>query len=129
MRLLSYCVPAMDLQTLVRRSATSALALALLLQLAAAKNKGRSDCERPPETLSGSVPTEQEQEEGRKLKATGTIAVTVSEKGDVVEAEVLKASPAEAKDLLLRRAREFRYKARPGCGPYKVEIDFDMTRP
>ena len=119
----------MGLQTLVRRSAASALAIALLLQLAAAKSKGRSDCERPPETLSGSAPTEQEQEEGRKLKATGSITVTVSEKGNVVEAEVVKASPPEAKDLLLRRAREFRYKARPGCGPYKVQIDFDLTRP
>ncbi|MGH9556437.1 MAG: hypothetical protein ACRD2Y_11515, partial [Terriglobales bacterium] len=65
---------------------------------------------------------------GRKLRAQGSVTISISEEGDVVEAKLVRASSPEAGDLLLTRARSLKFKARPGCGNFKTTVNYKLNQ-
>jgi hypothetical protein len=119
----------MSLRRILKEALILALATASLLPPAMAKDKEQSGCGKPPEFVSGAriKMTKEEQEKIRKLRPQGSVAVSISEAGDVVEAKVVRASSSEAADLLLARTKSMKFKARPGCGTFKTAINYNLT--
>src|SRR2546429_92425 len=119
----------MSLRRIVKEALILAVATASLLPPAMAKDRAKehSVCGKPPEIVSRTKMTKEEQEKARKLRAQGSVAVSISEDGDVVEAKVVRASSFEAADLLLARTKSMKFKARPGCGTFKTTINYNLA--
>ena len=54
----------------------------------------------------------------------GTVAVTISEDGNVIDAKVLRAPSDDAAELLTHFVKTFKFKARPGCGDFRTQMNF-----
>ena len=89
--------------------------------------KKDSLCGKPPEVVPTSQPTKEELEKARKLRAQGSVNISISEDGDVVEAKLVRATSREAADLLLARAKAMKFKPRPGCGTFKTTVNYTLA--
>jgi hypothetical protein len=69
----------------------------------------------------------EEQERARKIRAQGSIAIVISEDGDVVEAKAIRANSNEAGKILIDMVEGFKFKSRPGCGPFKTDFNFSLA--
>ncbi len=110
------------------------LLLAILLTLAfagpVAEAKGSkhnraegSACSKPPAlVLKGSL-SKEDQEKAKHVRMVGTVAVTISEGGEVTDAKVLRAPSQDSAELLTRFVRTFKFQARPGCGDFKTQMN------
>jgi hypothetical protein len=65
-------------------------------------------------------------EEGRDIRAQGSVNIAISEEGDVTEAKVVRASSPEAADMLLKRARSMKFQSRPGCGTFRTTVNYTL---
>jgi hypothetical protein len=72
------------------------------------------------------LPKEQQQK-AKKMRAQGSVAIVISEGGDVVEAKAIHASSNEAGKILVDLVEGFKFKPRPGCGPFKTSINFSLS--
>jgi len=117
------------------RTRTFALASALLLLgttltgivSATAKKKDASPCAKPPDLVAKGVLPKEQEERAQKIRAQGSIAIVISEDGEVVGAKVVNASSSEAGKLLMERAKGMKFKARTGCGPFKTVVNFTLA--
>ena len=57
----------------------------------------------------------------------GRVAIAIDEDGHISEAKLVEASPKEAADALLATAETATFKPRPGCGPFKTEMNFSVN--
>jgi TonB family protein len=55
------------------------------------------------------------------------VNITITEDGDVVDAQVVRASSTEAVDLLLAFAKSAKFKPRPECGPTHSAINYTLV--
>ena len=94
--------------------------------LLAAKRK-LSPCGKPPEMVSHAPPSKEDQEKAKRIRAQGTIAIEIAEDGNVVDAKVVHASSDEAGRLLVEAAKGMKFKSRPGCGPFKTTVNFNLS--
>jgi len=81
-------------------------------------NKAADPCKQPPGLLSKT---------SNEDIAQGTVAIAISEEGDVTNAKVMNASSSAAADLLLARARAMKFALRPGCGVFKTIVNFTLN--
>jgi hypothetical protein len=121
-----YFLQIMSLQRVLQPLLLLALVSASAMPLAAGGEKKDSPCRKPPEVASGGKPTKEEQKKARQLRAQGSVAISISEEGDVVDAEVVRASSQEAGDFLLTWAKAMKFKARPGCGSFKTTVNYTL---
>jgi hypothetical protein len=90
--------------------------------------KGRqSPCSKPPELVSRQPLPKDDQDKAKKIRAQGNIAVVISEDGKVSDAKGVHASSDEAGRLLVELAKGMKFKPRPGCGPYKTTVTFNLA--
>lgn len=89
---------------------------------------GKNDpCSKPPELVWTPKASKQDQQKARELRAQGSVAIAISEDGDVTDAKVSQASSKEAAAYLLSQAKAMKYKPRPGCGPFKTIVNFTLA--
>jgi hypothetical protein len=86
-----------------------------------------SPCSKPPDLVSKRPLPKEEQERARKIRAQGSIAIVISEDGDVVEAKAIRANSNEAGKILIDMVEGFKFKSRPGCGPFKTDFNFSLA--
>jgi hypothetical protein len=72
-----------------------------------------------------SKPSVQDLAKAHRLRAQGTVAIVISEEGDVTDAKVLNASH-DASELLLAQARGMKFAPRTGCGVFKTAVNFTL---
>lgn len=87
----------------------------------------KSPCESPREIASKPQFSKEDQIKARKIRPQGTINITISEDGDVVGAHVVRASSAEAVELLLAFAKSAKFKPRLGCGITHTAINYTLA--
>jgi len=91
-----------------------------------AENKPQSPCGNPPEFVSRRPLPKEEQEKAKKLKPQGSVAIVISEGGEVVDAKVARATSDEAGRLMIDLAKGMIFKPRPTCGPVKTVVNFNQ---
>ena len=84
-------------------------------------------CSKPPDLVSKRPLSKEEQERANKIRAQGYVAIVISEDGDVVEAKATRASSNEAGKILVHLVQGFKFKSRPGCGPFKTIVNFSLA--
>jgi hypothetical protein len=87
----------------------------------------QSSCSKPPDLVSKAPLPKEEQERAKKIRAQGSIAIEISEAGDVVSARVVRASSDEAGKLLTDLVKGMKFKPRAGCGPFKTTVNFNLA--
>jgi hypothetical protein len=86
-----------------------------------------SPCDKPREIASSPKLSKEQAEKTRKIRAQGMIDISINEDGDVIEANVVRASSRDAVDLLLAFARSAKFKARTGCGTTRSAIHYTLA--
>jgi TonB family protein len=94
--------------------------------LGAAK-KQQSPCSQPPQLVSKRPLPKEEQEKAKRIRAQETVAIVISEEGDVVDARVERATSQEAGRLLIDVAKGMKFKPRPACGSFKTSVSFNLA--
>ena len=67
---------------------------------AVAQNK-KNDCKHPPKIISQPKFSDEDRSKWKGKSVTGSVAIVVSEEGEVTQARVVSASPKEATEALL----------------------------
>jgi hypothetical protein len=114
-------------QALILTCLLLGLGVGLTAEVAKAAKRQQSPCSKPPELVSKRALPKEEQEKARKIRPQGPIAIVVSEDGDVVDARVVHATSDEAGRLLIDLAKGMKSKPRPGCGPFKTIVNFNLS--
>lgn len=116
-------------KTFLRRLAYILVLLAtFILPFAIAGDKHKdSPCDKPREIASVPQLSKEEQSKARKIRAQGTVKISISEDGDVIEAKVVQASSPEAVDVLLAFARSAKFKPRTECGTTHAAINYTLA--
>jgi outer membrane biosynthesis protein TonB len=91
-----------------------------------AKDK-KSPCDKPREIASQPQLSKEDQVKAHKIRAQGMVNITITEDGDVVNAQVVRASSTEAVPLLLAFAKSAKFKPRPECGPTHSAINYTLV--
>lgn len=92
----------------------------------AAKRK-EAPCSKPPELVSKKPLPKEEQEAKKKgVRLQGSVAIEISEAGDVVRARVVRPSSDETAHLLVDLAKGMKFKPRSGCGPFETTVNFNL---
>ena len=114
-------------QTLVLIFLLLGLVTGLTDMAARAQNKQQSPspCSGPLVVVSKRPLPKEEQEEAKKLKPQGSVAIVISEGGEVVDAKVLRTTSEEASKLMIDLAKATKFKPRPSCGPVKTVVNFN----
>jgi outer membrane biosynthesis protein TonB len=99
----------------------------LTIKPATAAKRDQSPCGKPPDLVSKAPLPKEEQARARKIRAQGTVAIVVSEGGDVADAKVVVASSEEAGKILIDLVRGMKFKPRPGCGAFKTSMNFSLA--
>ena len=86
----------------------------------------KTDCRKPPEFIPPPKPSKEEKQRQPKTKVQGTVAIEISEDGEVVAAKALRPTSDEAANQLVSLAKSMRFKPRPGCGVFKTEVNYDI---
>jgi len=89
--------------------------------------KAKPPCSKPPESIPGPKPSKEKQKKMRNMRYQGLIAAEVSESGDVVDAKVVHASSEEAAKFLVEHVSSMKFKPRPGCGLFKIQMNFTLS--
>jgi len=95
--------------------------------LAAAAKHNESPCGTPPALVSKAPLPKEEQERAKEIRAQGTIAIEISEEGDVIGGHVVRASSNEAGKILIDLVKGMKFKSRPGCGTFKTTVNFSLA--
>jgi len=117
----------MTKRTILKVVVTVTLAAFAIRVPSVASEKKESACTKPPELIPGPKPSKEEEKKARELRAQGTVAISISEEGDVVDASVVRSSSREAADALLARAKSMKFKPRPGCGIFKTAVNYTLA--
>jgi hypothetical protein len=96
----------------------------LLGSPASAGKKNNSPCDKPPEIVLQPKLANEQQRKAREIRAQGTVNISISEYGEVIDARVVRASSTDAVDLLLGEARSMKFKPRSGCGATHIVVNF-----
>ena|SRR5438128_9819460 len=99
----------------------------LTAKAAVAAKRRQSPCGKPPDLVSKTPFPKEERDKAKKIRVHGAVAIEISEDGDVVEARVVRASSDEAGRLLIDLAKGMKFKPRPGCGPFKTIVNFNLS--
>jgi hypothetical protein len=86
----------------------------------------KTDCRKPPEYISPPKPSKEEKQRQPKTKVHVTVAMQISEDGNVVVAKALHPNSQDISDQLVSIAKSMKFKPRPGCGVFKLEVDFSV---
>jgi len=86
----------------------------------------KTDCRKPPEVIPPPKQSKEEKERQPKTKIQGTVAIEISEDGDVVAAKALHPTSDEAASQLVLLAKSMKFKPRPGCGVFKTEVNYTI---
>ena len=104
-------------------------ALGLILSISGhptnAQNK-KNDCGHPPKIVSQPRYSDADRTKWKGKSVSGKVAIVVNEEGDVIQAEVVSASPKEAAESLLNAAKQAKFEPRHGCGELKTEVFFNL---
>lgn len=88
----------------------------------------KNDCKQPPKIVFKPRMSDEDQRKWKSKSVSGTVAIVVSEEGDVTEAGVVAASPKQAAEALVNAVKQMKLKPRPGCGDLKTEVFFSLDR-
>jgi hypothetical protein len=91
-----------------------------------AQNK-KNNCGHPPKIVSQPRYSDTDRTKWKGKSVSGKVAIVVSEEGDVIQAQVVSASPKEAAESLLNAAKLAKFEPRHGCGELKTEIIFNLS--
>jgi hypothetical protein len=91
------------------------------------QKKPPQPCSKPPDLVSKRPLSKEEQDRASKIRVQGSVAIVISEDGDVVEAKATRASSNEAGKILVHLVQGFKFKSRPGCGPFKTVVNFSLA--
>ena len=105
----------------------SVFVMCSVLSSGAADKQSASPCDKPRQIASQPHLSKEEQKKAHAIRAQGTVAISITEEGDVVDAKVVRASSANAVDLLLRQAKSIKFKPRPGCGTTHTVVNFSLA--
>jgi hypothetical protein len=114
----------MSLRKLLRTAAFFPLACGFVYAKSPAAQQKKVDCGKPPQLMPPSK--ESKQQKQSKTKAHGSVAIEISEDGDVVDAKAVHPSSAEEADRLVSAAKSMKFKPRPGCGAFKTVVNFGV---
>ncbi len=119
----------------VKGSAFIGLLPAILLVVAfggqhsvALAGQERVDCSKPPELDSNTKQQKQDKDKKEKPRIQGSVAITIAEDGSVVEAKATKPVSDSTAKKLTDLAKTMKFKARPGCGPFKTVVNFNLAQ-
>lgn len=104
-----------------------ALGSCLTIKPAMAAKRDQSPCGKHPDLVSRAPLPKEQEARAKKIRAQGTVAIAISEEGDVVDAKVVLASSDEAGKILIDRVKGMKFKPRPGCGPIKLSVNFSLA--
>jgi hypothetical protein len=99
----------------------------LVVERAAVAKQPQSPCGKPPDLVAKGVLPKEEQQRAKNIRAQGSVAITISEDGEVVAGRVLRATSAEAGKILVDLVKGMKFKPRPGCGPFKTTMNFSLA--
>lgn len=111
---------------LFRPSLVLSLAFTLVQVMPAAGQQKKTGCSKPPEFVPPPKQSKEEKQKQPKTKVQGTVAIEISEDGQVVEAKAIRPSSGEAADQLVSLAKSMKFKPRPGCGAFKTVVNYDI---
>lgn len=100
------------------------LALLLVQAILCAGQEKKTDCKKPPEVIPPGKQSKEEEQKHGKDKARGTVAIVISEDGEVVEAKAVDPSSGKDAKKLVSLAKSMKFKPRLGCGPFKTVMNF-----
>jgi hypothetical protein len=103
------------------------LALTCFQAMPALGQQKKTDCSKPPEVIPLSKRSKEEKQRQPKTKVQGTVAIEISEDGDVVAANALHPSSGESADQLVSLAKFMKFKPRPGCGVFKTVVNYAIA--
>lgn len=118
--------PVMLRQALVLACLLLGLAAGLVAGAVGAAKRPESPCSKPPALVSKQPLPKEERERAKKIRAQGSVAIVISEDGDVVDAKAVRPSSDEAGRVLTDLAKSMKFKARPGCGQFKTTMNFNL---
>lgn len=67
------------------------------------------DCRKPPEFVPPAKQSKEEKQKQPKTEVQGTVAIEISEDGQVVDAKAIRPSSGEAADRLISLAKSMRF--------------------
>ncbi|MHB8412035.1 MAG: hypothetical protein ACYDDI_08815 [Candidatus Acidiferrales bacterium] len=88
----------------------------------------KTNCGNPPEIVRPPKPPKKEKQKQPKVKVQGTVAIEISESGEVVSATPLHPSSREAAAQLVSLAKSMKFKPRPGCSVFKTIVNYNIGR-
>lgn len=103
------------------------ITLAATAATAMSAKREQSPCGKPPALVTKRSLPKEEEEQAKKIRAQGQVAVVISEEGEVVNAKVVRASSPQAIELLMDWAKGMTFQARPGCGPFRTVLNFTLA--
>ena len=101
--------------------------LSLMGRPATAQNK-KNNCKQPPKIITQPSFSEEDQKKWKEKSVHGRIAIVINEAGEVVQAQVIAASPKGVEEALVDAAKRAKFQSRDGCGELKSDIFFNLDR-
>ncbi len=123
----------MSLPKLFRTAAFLGLACGFVSAMPAAGQQKKVNCSKPPEFIPSSKEAQQQNEataRDKHLKSPvdGTVAIEISDSGDVVDAKPARPSSGDVADYLVSVAKLMKFKPRPGCETFKITVSFHIGK-
>jgi len=109
---------------LLRPTLFLALAFAFIQSTPAVGQQKKTNCTKPPEVLPRPKQSKEDKQKQPKINVRGTVAIEISEDGQVVDAKTIRPSSSEAADQLVSLAKSMKFKPRPGCGVFKIVVNY-----
>ena|SRR5579885_2727371 len=94
--------------------------------------KPENPCDMPREIVSQPTLSKESRKKAQEIhirRIEGTVNISISEEGNVVESNVVRASSPEAVPFLLEQANSMKFKPRAGCGTTRTAANFALTGP
>ncbi len=104
------------------------LVASFIVEAVKAENKPSSPCGNPPEFVSRRPLPKDQQEKAKKIKPQGSVAIVISEGGEVVDAKIVRTTSDDTGKLMIDLAKGMVFKPRPTCGPVKTVVNFNQNK-
>jgi hypothetical protein len=88
--------------------------------------QAKADCSKPPVVIRPPKQSKDEKQKQSKTRVQGSVAIEISEDGDVVSAKAEPPSEGESADQLESIAKAMKFKPRPGCGVFKTVVNYTI---
>lgn len=104
----------------------AAAACAVSLVIPAATQSQSKECAKPAELRSPIKFSEEARQRFGMKRIVATVVFDVGQDGTVLTPKVTKAETKEIADAVLAAVKNSKYKPRPGCAPFRIEITLHL---